>query len=296
MKGATKMARKRTGHVAIPFLLTIFIGLLIVGGLAAGVYWYLGFGKTEKPPEPVPRTTGQVTYEDNHTVLLILDVPEKKAPPTFVLMRSIPVKKELVFIGIPSNSIALVDGDQKSLLLDYQSGGPASAADFVEKVFDIEVEKYMKFDSAAFMKACDILGGVTYPVNADIAGFKNDGSQQFLNSTQIETFVTYMMFQGGEYERVLIASDVLRSMVNQADGVRIADGFDNSFSTIINMVDSNVTATDYKNRKTAIKNMFENGNSFASAISIDGTTAGADFIPSSSSVENIKEQYFKDTK
>ncbi|MBP5378954.1 MAG: LCP family protein [Ruminococcus sp.] len=290
------MAKKKTGHVALPFLMTIFIGLIIIGGIAYGIYRYFGFGKVEKPPEPVPRTSGQITAEDNHTMLLILDVPEKNGPPTFMLMRSTPLKKRLVFVGIPSNSIALVDGQQLSILDNYQSGGSASAKDFVEKVFDIKVDRYMKFDSAAFRKVCDIFGGVTYSVNADIAGFKNDGSEQYLNSDQIETFVNYRLFKGGESERAVTASAVLSSMINQADGKRIADSFDNNFSIVINMVESDVNAADYKNRKNAIKNMFEYGSAIAVPLALDGTAAGEDFIPSSSFIENIKETYFKEEK
>ena len=290
------MANKKTGHVALPFLATIFIGLIIIGGFAYGLYRYFGFGKVEQPPEPVPRTSGQITAEDNHTMLLVLDVPEKHSPPTFMLMRSLPLKKQLIFVGIPSNSIALVDGEQLSIIDNYNNGGAASASEFVEKVFDIKVDKYMKFDSAAFQKVCDIFGGVTYPVNADIAGFKNDGSQQYLNSDQIETFVNYLMFDGGEYERAFTSAAVLSSMVNQSDGKRIADSFDNNFSIVINMVDSNVTSADYKARKNGIKNMFEYGSAIAVPLSLDGTAAGDDFIPSSTFIDNIKETYFKDSK
>ena len=82
------MAKKKTGHVAIPFLLTIFIGLIVIGGLAAGLFNYLGLGQGEELKEPVARSVGQVTYEDNHTILLILDDPEKNEPVTFMLMRS----------------------------------------------------------------------------------------------------------------------------------------------------------------------------------------------------------------
>ena len=113
-------------------------------------------------------------------------------------------------------------------------------------------------------------------------------------SDQVEQFVTYMMFEGGEYERSLISADVLKSMVNQADGKRIADSFDSNFNTIINMVESDIKASDYKEHKTAIKNMFENGTSIAVAISVDGTNAGEDFIPSSGFIENVKDQYFKE--
>ena len=296
MKGETKMANKKTGHVAIPFLITIIIGLVIVGGLAAGIFNYLGLGQEEELKEPIPRSVGQVTYEDNHTILFIFDEPEKDEPVTFVLMRSRPFKKKIEFIGIPNNSIALVNNEQASIKNNYQSGGAASAKDFVEAVFGVKVDKYMKFNSAAFKKACDILGCVKYPVNADIAGFKNDGTEQDLNSDQIEQFITYELFSGGEAERTVIASDVLRAMINQQKGKNIADNLDISFEAIINMVETDVNAVDYKNRKGAIKYMLENGNTIAGSIALDGKTAGDDFIPSASSIEKIKEQYFTDTE
>lgn len=287
------MAKKKSGHIAVPFLVTIFVGLIIIGGFAAGLYFYFGFGRVEAPPEPTPRTSNQITYEDNHTILFVLDEQGMDSSCTFLLMRSIPVKKQIVFIGIPSNSIALVDGEQHGIKNSFERGGAASAAKFVEDVFDIEVDRYMKFDSASFRRICDIFGGVTYPVNADIVGFKNDGSQQYLNSDQMETFVTYSMFSDGEIERAFIGASVIAAMVNQADGKRIADSFDSNFNTIINMVDSDVTAVDYKNHKTAIKNMFENGSSIAITLSLDGAPAGDDFIPSDSFISSVRDQYFK---
>ena len=288
------MAKKKTGHVAIPFLLTIFIGLIVIGGLAAGLFNYLGLGQGEELKEPVARSVGQVTYEDNHTILLILDDPEKNEPVTFMLMRSRPYHKKIEFIGIPNNSIALVDNAQVSIKTNYESGGAASAKDFVEKVFDIKVDRYMKFNSAAFKKVCDIVGCVKYAVNADIAGFTNDGTEQDMNSDQMEMFVTYELFSGGEAERVEIAADVIRAMINQQKGKNIADNMDNSFQTIINMVETDITAADYKERKPAIKYMLENGTTIAEMVALNGKTAGDDFIPSSDTINKIREKYFED--
>ena len=254
---------KKTGHVAVPFLLTIFIGLIIVGGGALFAWRYWGLGVIEKPSEPVPRVDGVVTNEDNHTVLLILDSSNELCPPTFVLMRSQPVKEQLLLIGIPSNSIALADDEQIGISDKYANQGPEGAVDFVEKVFDIKVDRYMKFGDDGFKKACDIFGGVSYPVNADIAGFKNDGSSQFLNSDQALMFVTYTMFGDGESERAFTAASVVASMINQTDGQYISDTLDNSFNSLINMTESNITSSDYKERKSAIKYLFEHGNAFA---------------------------------
>ena len=83
-------------------------------------------------------------------------------------------------------------------------------------------------------------------------------------------------------------------MINQTDGKRIADSFDSNFNVIINMVDSNVTAVDYKKRKMAIKNMFENGTTIAVTLSLDGSPAGSDFIPSENFINTLREDYFTD--
>lgn len=287
---------KKTGHVAVPFLLTVFIGLIIIGGGAMFAWHYLGIGKEKEPSELVPMTNGIVTYEDSHTLLFCLDDAEDYCPPTFVLMRSNPAKKQLVFVGIPSNSIAIADDKQVAVMDDYRSGGAAQAVDFVEKVFDIEVDKYMMMNGDAFKQLCDICGGVQYPANADIAGFNNDGTPQFLNSDQTLTFLTYTMFAGGESERAFTASSVVSTMVNQADGKRLSDMLDNSFNTMINITESDITSEDYRKRKNAIKYMLENGNAIALSISLDGTVSEEDFILSSDFISSIKEEYFIDKK
>lgn len=289
------MAKGKSGHIAVPFLVTIFIGLIIVGGIAYGAYRYFGLGKQKELTEPIPRAVDEITSGDNHTMLMVLDAPEKNCPPTFILMRSMPIKKSIVFIGIPSNTIALVDDKQMSIRGSYESGGPTAAVDFVTKVFGLNVDRYMKLNSDAVKKVYDIFGDVSYPVNADIAGFQNDGSSQLLNSEQALTFVTYTMFKDGESERAFTAASFLTSMFNQTDGKYLADNMDNNFGIIINMVESNVTSADYKKHKTAIKNMFENGKSIASALSLDGTISGQDFIPSENFIEKIKEK-FSETK
>ena len=48
--------------------------------------------------------------------------------------------KKIEFIGIPNNSIALVNNEQASIKNNYQSGGAASAKDFVEAVFGVKVD------------------------------------------------------------------------------------------------------------------------------------------------------------
>ena len=286
------MAKKKKGRIAVPYLVTIFIGLLIIGGAALFIYNYFELGNDGELSEPIARNITEVTYEDSHTILLILDTPEEKCSSTFVMMRSVPKEKKLLFVGIPANTIAVVDGKQASLKESYDRGGAASAVSFSEQVLGVDIDRYMTFDSEAFLKACDIMGGVSYVVNIDAFGFAEPGTEQFLNGQQIQTLITYSMYENGEEQRAYTASSVLAAMVNQADGQRIAEMFDINFNTIINMVDSNVTAVDYKNRKAAIKYMFERGTSIARFRIMTGTSSEGEFIPDKSFSTDMIKEYF----
>lgn len=285
--------KKKTGSIAVPYLLTIFLGILIVGGGTFLFLRHLGIiGGDDTLPEPPKRPVSIATYEDNHTILFMLDEPAKKYTPTFLLMRSVPKEKKVVFIGIPSNTIALIDDSQQSMLSAYENGGATGAVNFTEEVFGIDVDRYMKFNSEAFIKACDILGGVTYPISEDIAGFNGDGSDQYLNSEQIEKLINYSLFDDDEIERAYIVSSVFSAMINQTSGMRISDNLDTSFNTLVNMTDTDITAVDYKKRKVAIKSMLERGTAIASFLIINGERAYEDFIPEEKFFEELREKYY----
>lgn len=295
----TKKSRK-TGSIAVPFLITIFIGLIIIGGAMFYVYKTF-FSKEEGLDTPPPRT-GIVTAtpDDNHTILLILDERdnssvERKCATTYVLMRSVPHKKSMLFIGIPSNSISFINGQQQRLNDAYDRGGAVAAKDFVANTLDLEIDKYIVFKSDAFRRVCDIFGNVrAYPVDAEIANFKGDGSLQNMSADQIETYVTYSLFKRGEYDRAINAANILSYLVNGTTGARIAESLDRYFDEIINKTTSDITAVDYDKRKDAIKYMFNYGENFAVPIFIDGDVSGNDFIPDRDYIKHLPSEYFEE--
>ncbi len=287
------MAKKKTGSIAVPYLVTMFIAILILGGGTFFLLNYLGILNGDKElPEPPAREITTVTYADNHTILFILDEPEQKCPTTFMLMRSVPKDRRVVFLGIPTNTIAVIDGNQQNLKDAYDTGGVTAAVNFTEQVFGVTVDRYMKLDSPAFVKICSILGGVTYPVAEDVAGFNSEGKEIYLSAENIDKYVTYAAFKDGEVERAYNASSVVTAMVNQASGVRVADNLDISFNTVINMVETNITAVDYQNHKFAIKDMLERGNSIATFYILNGENAYDDFIPSQSFIADFVNTYY----
>ena len=295
--------KKHSGSIAIPFLVTIFIGLLIVGGIAYFIYGKVRI-KEKTPSNPKPRSVEiSVTPEDSHSVLFIYDDPESgKALTTFVLMRSVPCKKELLLIGIPSNSIIYSEKDQAQLVLReaYERGGAPAAVEFVNQVMDFKFDRYMVLDKAAFTKLCDTFGGVEYPVDIDFGHFTGDGSIQKLEAEDIVKYLTYTRFSDGEVDRAFKSASLMSEMINGADGSRISENLDRYFAEISSIAPmTNIAATAYDKYKNAIKYMFsfgvdpELGRSIAFPWKIDGTISDNYFIPSDNVKENIPKEYFE---
>ena len=122
---------------------------------------------------------GTLSEEDNHTVMLILDlsdsvdIPDESSednedyqddeyyeddetydweetgedieevypePYTFIVMRSTPVDKQILFMGIPSNM--LVGSDNKRAEDVYVSSGAAGISQSIEYTLGIEIDRY----------------------------------------------------------------------------------------------------------------------------------------------------------
>lgn len=288
------MAKRKKGSIAIPFLLTFFIAILAVGGIGLFVFDYIQKSKQVELSEPVGKTAGVAEYEDSHTILFILDTPDKKCKSTFMLIRSIPKEKKILCVGVPSNSIQLMNGVQYSIGEYYESGGGSYACEFIAQQFGIDTPKYVIFDEEAFCKLSDIMGGVSYAVSVDIQGFDDSNTEQFLNGKQIVTLLTYPLFKDGEKQRASIVGSLMSSMINQADGTRIADSLDRIFNTLIDMVTTNITAVDYKEKKDAIQFMFNYGTTISRFRMATGVNTGDYFLMDESFPEEIKSEYFKD--
>jgi len=288
------MAKRKKGSIAIPFLLTFFIALLAVGAIGIFAFDYIQKSKEVELSEPVGKTAGIAEYEDSHTIMFILDTPDRACKSTFMLVRSIPKEKKILCIGIPSNSIQVINGQQYSIAEYYESGGGSYASEFIAQQFGIDTPKYVVFNEDAFCKLSDIMGGVSYAVSVDIQGFEDTTNEQFLNGKQIVTLLTYPLFNDGEKQRASIVGSLMSSMINQSDGERLSDSLDRNFNTLIDMVTTNITAVDYKAKKDAIQFMLTYGETISRFRMVTGTNTGDYFLIDESFPEEIKKEYFQD--
>lgn len=333
------MKKKKSGSIAIPFLLTFLISLIIIGGIAMIIY-----DKIDSESSSLLTMTneaGALSDSDSHTILFVLDLSDsiddsedeeedeeedtdeessedeetydweetgddeekevKAEPYTFMIMRSMPVHKQIVFIGLPDNMLA---GQQnKSLTEIYKSGGGAEVKAAAEFSLEIPIDRYMVFDSESFQKLCNIMGGVNFAVPGNIDGFKKSDGLQYLSPDQIEKIVSYGGFGGGEIQRISTAASLITAMTNQTSGARIADNLDNTFEIMVNATDTDISALDYQQEKYAVKflmkysdpNDDETVSDRAKFITPSGTQTSDKFILDTSFIDDIAQYFVVET-
>lgn len=337
----TKKKKKKSGSIAIPFLLTFLISLIIIGGIAMVIYDKID--KDDSSLLTMVNEAGTLSEADNHTVMLILDLSDSVEMPdentdedseddeyyededydseesydweteedeseeiypepyTFIVMRSTPVDKQLLFMGIPSNM--LVGSDNKRAEDVYVNSGAAGISQSIEYTLGIQIDRYAVFDSESFKKACNILGGVSYAVPKGVAGVPESDSEQYLSPEQIEKIISYGGYSGGEIQRISTASAIVTAMMNQTSGTRIAENLDNTFETLINIIKSDISAIDYSDKKYAVKFMLkysdptdsESRSTRAKFITPYGNEAEKNFVADNYFAEDIK-MYFDEAK
>ncbi|MGN0613251.1 MAG: LCP family protein [Porcipelethomonas sp.] len=319
------MKKKKTGSVAIPFLITFLISLILIGGAAMIIYDKID--SDESSLLSMVNEVGTLSEEDNHTILFTLDLSETidseetdstdyedyedyeydweediepasgtyvRQPYTFMIMRSRPVDKKMIFMGIPSNMLV---GDSNKAAQDvYIDSGASALASSIEYTLGINIDRHMTLDSEAFKKICNILGGVTFAVPKGVEGVSTADGEQYLSAEQAEAIISCGNYSGGELQRISTASSLITAMLNQTNGERVAGNLDNSFNTIINMVESDISAIDYNDRKYAIKFMLkysdpqddEARSTRAEFITPYGSSEGKNFVADKYFAEDIK--------
>lgn len=248
--------KKNTGSIAIPFLITLLVSLLIIGGII--FFLFGGFSSGGDSLKPLEPEITLISEEDQFNLFCVLDTEESDKPVCYMVFRFNPVAKRNTCIALPANLAVSNNGATTKLDNVYHMSGVAAARDAAGAALNMTLDRYMVFDSAAFQKLCSILGGVECVVDEKIVGLQESVKMQYLGGSQIELYLTYPDFTGGEAQRMVVIDSTIAEMLNQTDGSRVSETLDRSFSTIINLVkDSDVTAQDYKNRKHAMKYMLE---------------------------------------
>lgn len=154
----------RKSKKALTILLVILILLLLlVGGVFIYIYTMSGnMEYNDVKPDPVPVINNQI----ENILLVGLDVRDEGSDKgrndlTMVLTLDFQNKK-FKLASILRDSYVSIEGHGKNRInTAYYFGGPTLAINTVNKLFGLDIQKYVKVDFFGLAKIIDALGGIT---------------------------------------------------------------------------------------------------------------------------------------
>lgn len=271
--------KRKKESVAIPFLISMIITLLILGIPVFNFYNKLvsekdgANGSLEDvifTPTDANDTTLLFTYEPN----------DKSLRPSFVILRTSAMNKSFTFIPVSNDMLC---GSQKMSEI-FKKGGIIELKKAVETTFETDIDRYMALKDESLAVICDTLGGVNYTVPEGLKGL-NEGTQ-FLDSKFILMLISNKKF--AEDARTVATGNLFADMLAGASGTRVADIVDYAYNKVINMAETDITSIDYENQKKAIDYILRS-NQYISTYRVPaGTVTEQGITLDKSSLKQIK--------
>ena len=278
--------KRKKESVAIPFLISMLISLLLIGLPVVKLYSHI-----------IDKKVANETSNENHifspsesnnfTSLIVFDVDDPALRDTFVIMRTSVTNKKFTFVPV-SNNIISTSGKSKTKMADiYKNGGIIELKKAVESTFDIKIDRDITFNDEAFSLICDVLGGVNYNVPDGLRGL-NEGIQ-YLSSEFIIKLITNKKL--AEEPRTVTVGNIASEMLTQTSGDRVVDALDYTFNKLINIVETDITSIDYTNQKEALIYLLTNNQFKSTYIVPDGNSSDGGIKVNDDFLSDMKKDF-----
>lgn len=220
------------------------------------------------------------TEADNKTSLIIFDSEKRMSGSCFMIARMIPTERRLVFMPIPADTCARLDGTENSIYEYYRMSGSQKAVKAAEAIFGTEIDYYLKLNNESFSTLVNVFGGVEYNIPYNLIYSNPDTGEEiifregetYLESDGLRKLLTYPLYNGGEEYRAKVMGVAVTDLVNKNIAAGFSSHIDDYFSIVINSpVETNFTAYDYQEQSEAMKYIAESYERIASFVSVTGT-------------------------
>lgn len=278
------MAKKGT-KIALTYFITIIVTLVVIGGVGALLLKYI-LDPPEKEKLPDADTEQLLfgneytpSFENNKTSLFIFDSEKRMSGCCFMVVRMAATERKLMFMPLPADTYANVNGEENSLYEFYRTGGTAAAVKAAEAATGVKMDYYLKLDNDSFTVLVDIFGGVDYNVPYNLIYSNPDTGEEtvfregesYLDSNSLRKLITYPLFNSGEEYRAKIMGVTVTDLVNRNIQSGFSTHIDDYFSTIINSsVETNFTAYDYQEQSEAMKYIADSSDKVAQLVTVIG--------------------------
>ena len=279
--GKSKTGEKRPGrHAALKyFFITLCVSSAVLGGLAALALHILQPGSLGDSPFPsAPADTFYLPQDKDDINLLLIGSSQKGDEPVFyTLIRLDATGGKIPIASFPAQTVALREGKPVTLSEAWQAGGPQGAAAALGEGPGIPVQRYAAYDRESFITAVDRIGTMELLLEYTLDHSDSEGKislergRQLVDGVKFFDLMRCPAYPGGEQNRCNVTSRLFASYLNQKLDTVLSTQADLVFETIVNSVETNISAADYHDRKGALVFMAKLGGSPAVDIPLEGS-------------------------
>lgn len=277
------MAKKGT-KIALTYLITILVTLLIIGGI--------GFLLLRDIMEPEEEKDSSINLEqltqleeyvpsaaNDKTTLIIYDSEKRMNGCSFMVVRMIASERYMVIMPIPSDTYANADGTENSIYEFYRLGGTADAVKAAEAATGVKMDYYLKLNDESFYTLVDIFGGVDFNIPYNLVYTNPDTGEEtifsegemYLDSRLLRKVITYPQYNSGEEYRAKMTGVAVNDLINRNVSQGFSSHIDDYFSIVINsQIETNFTAYDYEEQSKAIKYIADNDENICRLVTVTG--------------------------
>ncbi|MBQ7131894.1 MAG: LCP family protein [Oscillospiraceae bacterium] len=278
----------KKGAVAIPFLITFLVSLVLFGATA----WYM-YRITVDDDEPAAASTSEVTVgiteEMNHAILFAYENGTNDTDLAFAVVYCMPYKEATLSIPISPKTVCTTDSGTQTVAQIYRVSGAGAVANAVSGELGVEVSRYMKLDAYGLEKLHSIMGGVTVSVPSEYTELST--GMKSVNSEQLSDLMTYPFYSGGEDFRTKFIGMAVQNMINTGFGESLSARLKTSYETMSAVCETNITATDYANYQEAAEHLVAKGQAGCILVVPSGSWSGETYTIDASFRDVLKEQW-----
>lgn len=221
----------------------------------------------------------------------------------FLLIRFNPQYGQVPLSLLPPETIVTHKNQRMTLAQVYADGGGNAVKQALASRLGIIIERYASIPADTFIKVAQQVGSVVYTLPYDIE-YKNQNGysiqipqgERKLDGQDIAYIFGYPGFDPETFEKSEIAGGLIAAIINQNRNIASLGASENMFKMIVNVVDTDISFSDYEFRKNSADFVANLDTTIAGNLVIEGTylSDGSAFELSERYVAYI-QQYFQTT-
>ena len=284
------------------FFISFIITFAIMAAFAVGAVFWLG-PMTRNPgtSSSPPGMAYLPTEEDNLSMLVIGHDPSGNAPPTFALVGFYPAEGRIPVAVLPKDTLVVGKTKSDTITGVFGVGGARYTKLALEESLGMAIDRYAVIDLENFISVINLLGTTDFELpltlDASLGGREiklAEGTQKLDGRKMADIFV-YPKYEGGEPARCAMAAELIRTVINTHLPLAQTKAADSLFKSVVNAVETDVSQTDYQQRKEAAAFMTRLEVRPAMVITLSGryNAAGNTYVLDDTTIEDLRNAFPK---